>query len=88
MAVDRTAPIGSSTPTGLGQPPADEDGARCSSSDIELMAQIQVLNFKPTSRLEPVCESVQATMKAVAHEGAPTPAHHAAIIGMRQVPKQ
>src|SRR6266480_7287181 len=38
MAVDRTAPIGSSTPTGLGQPPADEDGARCSSSDIELMA--------------------------------------------------
>jgi hypothetical protein len=24
--------------------------------DIELVAQIQVLDFKPTSRLEPVCD--------------------------------
>ena len=29
-------------------------------------------------------EAVRAAMKAVAHEGAPTAAHHAAIIDMRQ----
>jgi predicted phage tail protein len=29
-------------------------------------------------------EAVRAAMKAVAHEGAPTSAHHAAIIDMRQ----
>jgi hypothetical protein len=29
-------------------------------------------------------EAVRAAMKAVAHEGAPTSAHHAAMIDMRQ----
>jgi hypothetical protein len=32
-------------------------------------------------------EAVRAAMKAVAHEGAPTGAHHAAIIDMREAPQ-